>query len=112
MTISFKGLIYFNRSAYDAMGRPAFVTLYYSSKEDTIAIEPAVAETHESFPVKKKQMGFTIHASTFCRHFRINIPGTKSFVRPTVSAGVLLLNLSATTTVGGYRCKPRTASRH
>lgn len=110
VTINSKGTIYLNSTAYNALGRPGFVTLYYSQKEDAIAVEPAAPPSDESFPVVKKQMGWVVHASSFCRHYRITIPGTQCFTVPTFSPGILLLNLGETTSVGGYKCRHKQGS--
>ncbi len=99
VTINSQGTIYLNSTAYNALGRPGFVTLYYSQTEDAIAVEPAAPPSDESFPVVKKQMGWTVHASSFCRHYRIKIPGTQCFIAPAFSPGILLLNLAETTSV-------------
>ena len=93
VTINSKGTIYLNSTAYNALGRPGFVTLYYSREEDAIAVEPVQPPSDESFPVVKKQMGWVIHASSFCRHYRIKIPGTQCFTAPKFSPGILLLSL-------------------
>ena len=105
VTINSKGTIYLNSTAYNTLGRPAFVSLYYSKKEDAIAVEPTAEPSNEDFPVGKKQMGWTIHASSFRRHYRITIDGTQRFVAPKFSPGILFLDLGETTTVGGSACK-------
>ncbi|MBP9665195.1 MAG: hypothetical protein KBD94_11275 [Pyrinomonadaceae bacterium] len=106
MTINSKGTIYLNSTAYNALGRPSFVSLYYSRKEDTIAVEPAAPPSGEDFPVGKKQMGWVVHASSFCRHYRIKIPGTRCFITPEFSPGIVLLNLGETTSVCYRRPSP------
>ncbi len=102
VTLNRKGLIYMNAKAYQCLGSPKAVALYYSREDDTIAVEPAYARFAEHFQVVKKQTGWAIHASTFCRHYRIRIPDTERFLRPEVTnEGQLILNLKETVTVGG-----------
>jgi len=102
VTINRKGLIYMNPKMYQWFGRPKAVALYYSREDDSIAIEPGYPRFAENFQVVKKQMGWAIHASTFCRHYNIRIPNTERFIRPNLTnEGQLLLNLRETVTVGG-----------
>jgi hypothetical protein len=54
---------------------------------------------------------WAVHASSFCRDFRIRITGTQRFIRPDVTAeGQLILPLRETIAVGGIH-KPRKAER-
>ena len=102
VTINRKGLIYLNTKAYEALGRPKAVVLFYNREDDQIAIQPAYERFVEHFLIVKKQMGWAVHASTFCRHFRIRIPNTERFLRPDLTnEGQLILNLRETVTVGG-----------
>lgn len=110
VTINCKGLIYFNAWAYKAMGSPKAVALYYSEEDDGIAIEPAYPRFEENFLVVKKQMGYAVHASTFCRDAGIKIPTTERFIKPELTnEGQLILLLRETVTVGGIKrvSKPR-----
>ena len=102
MTINSRGMVYLNAWAYKAFGNPQAVAIYYNRDADAIAIEPAYQRSSESFDVVKKQMGWAIHASTFCRHYNIRIPNTQRFLRPELtSEGQMILNLRETVAVGG-----------
>lgn len=102
VTINRKGLIYMNPKIYQCFGSPKAVALYYNREDDSIAIEPGYPRFAENFQVVKKQMGWAIHASTFCRHYNIRIPNTERFIRPDLTnEGHLILNLRETVTVGG-----------
>lgn len=102
ITINRKGLIYLNAKAYQVLGRPKAVAIYYSREDDAIALETAYERFVEHFLVIKKQNGWAIHASTFCRHHKIRIPNTERFIRPDLTTeGQLILNLKETVTVGG-----------
>ena len=104
VTINRRGLIYLNRKAYESLGSPKAVALYYSREDDSIAIEPAYARFAENFPVISKQEGNAIHAATFCRHFGISVPNTERFLRPDLTAeGQLILSLRETVSVGGIK---------
>src|ERR1044071_8093863 len=82
VTINRKHQIYFNRHVYHLLGSPAQIVLYYSRRQDAIMLVPSGVVTAESFPVKRKQVGYVIMASPFCRHFAIRVEGTHLFVRP------------------------------
>jgi len=102
VTINRKGLIYLNRKAYEALGSPKAVALYYSREDDSIALEPAFPRFAENFPVISKQEGHAIHAASFCRHYGISVPKTERFLHPNLTAeGQLILALRETVTVGG-----------
>lgn len=112
VTINRKGMIYMNSLMYTALGRPKAVALYYSREDDAIAVQPAYERFKEHFQVVKKQMGWGVHASTFCRHYKIRVPTTERFLRPDLDKeGILILNLRETVNVGGAeKGKPRIVS--
>jgi len=102
VTLNRKGLFFMNALMYTAMGRPKAVAFYYSREDDAIAIEPAYERFAEHFQVVKKQTGWAIHASTFCRHHKIHVPETERFLRPDLTKeGILILNLKETVNVAG-----------
>jgi hypothetical protein len=109
ITINKRGTLYLSARAYEAIGRPKAVALYYNREDDCIAVEPAYPRFIQNFPVTKAQMGWVIYAAAFCRHYRIGIPDTEVFNRPEVNnEGILLLNLRDTTRVGG---RPKRSSK-
>ena len=101
VTINSKGLIYMNGQAYKVFGSPKAVAFYYCEEDDAIALEPAYPRFNENFPVVKKQMGWVVHGSTFCRANGIKIPTTERFLRPELTnEGQLILCLRETVKVG------------
>ena len=112
VTINRKGLIYMNSRAYAAFGRPEAVALYYCREDDAIALEPAYPPNEQNFNVRKKQNGFSVHASTFCRNYNIRVPKTERFIRPDFTAeGQLVLSLRETVAVGGIGKGPHSKGR-
>ena len=102
VTINRKGLIFMNVRMFTEMGRPKAVALYYNREDDAIAVQPAYERFDEHFLVVKRQTGWAVHASTFCRHWGISVPNTERFLRPDLdNEGILYLNLRETVTVGG-----------
>ena len=111
VTINRRGMIYMNERAYAAFGRPQAAALYYCREDDSIAVEPAYPRFVQNFPVIKKQMGWAIHASTFCRHYNIRVPDTQRFIRPDLTnEGQLILNLRETVGVGGIKRQSKMAT--
>ena len=104
VTLSARGLLYFNAKMYKKMGSPQNVALYYNRDEDVIAVRAVARRPGETFPVIKKQSGWAIHASTFCRHFRIRVDLTQRIIHPEIdNQHNLLLDLRDTVTVGGIK---------
>lgn len=110
VTINWKGMIYLSAKTYEVFGRPKAVALYYSREDDSIAVQPTYERFAQHFQVIKKQSGWAVLASTFCRHFGIRIPNTERFLRPDLDKeGNLILNLRETVTVGGIERGPNRA---
>lgn len=103
VTLNSKGIIYLNAFIYDRIGRPEHVTLWYSSRDHAIAIQPTSPPTHETFAFYKKERGFAISASIFCQTCKIAFPTTVRFTAPEVNEGVLVLRLSGTVPIKGER---------
>ncbi|MFN2412720.1 MAG: hypothetical protein ABR535_06660 [Pyrinomonadaceae bacterium] len=102
ITLNRKGTIYFNPKAYQVLGSPKAVALYYSREDDAIALEPSYPRFVEHFQVVKKQNGWAVNAASFCRHYNIRIPNTERFIRPDLTnEGQMILSLKETVTVGG-----------
>ena len=109
VTLNRRGLIYLNQRAYKMLSSPQAVALFYCRELDAIAIQPANVRNAESFPVVPKQMGWGIHASTFCRHFDIRVKDTEQFLRTDISkSGTMTLPLRETVTVGGIKRTKKT----
>lgn len=112
-TVNYRGMIYLNQKLYDSLGNPAAVALFYNREDDVIAVQPAFELSDETFPIQKHQAGYVVRASTFCRHYRVRVPNTEEFLRPTIDQNkTLILNLRDTITVGGIiRQRNKTAER-
>ena len=110
VSINKESVIGLNRNCYNLLGQPASVYLYYSRKDQPIAIAPLTsAREPDSFPVKPKtSVGWRINALPFCRFFGIRTETTERFVSPEVAPdGKLLLDLSNTITIRQERHKRR-----
>jgi len=107
ITINKENVIGLNANCYRMLGKPSAVYLYYSRKNDIIAIEPLDnARLPRAFPVKPKtSVSWRINASPFCKHFDIRIDATHRFIAPDLRDGKLMLKLSETVTVRQVRRK-------
>ena len=101
VTLSPRGVIAINKKCFAMLGKPPAVYLYYSREKDNIAIEPVSSPLlADAFPVQqKKDTGWIIRASPFCRNFRIRVDSTTKFIDPEVRDGKLILKLSETVSV-------------
>ena len=94
VTLSPTRNIVLNRNAYERLGRPGSVRLYYSRLRDCIGIENSSGNFNDSFPVRTNgPVGWRISAAPFCRHFNISVETTVKFLTPEFIGPSLLLNL-------------------
>ena len=100
VTINRKGQIYMNRQTYHLIRAPSHIVFYFSRRRAAIMVVPSGNAMAESFPVKRKQVGYVVHASPFCRHFGIRTETTEQFVRPDIDDRKIKLDLTQTVTVG------------
>jgi hypothetical protein len=107
VTLNSRGMIKFNRKAYEALGKPAAAVLFFEKASSLIGIGPAQPHLTEAFPFIQNNMNWTLNAMPFCRHFGIKFDtGTEAFVDPEFDTdGTLMLNLRQTRRVYGGRGK-------
>jgi len=107
VTINRKGQIHLSRNAYQLLGRPAAVTLYYEKTLGKIGIEKADARARGSIALVPKHFGaYAIYAMGFCRRNLIEVVGTHAFRQPEINHnGILILDLNETERVGGWVTK-------
>ena len=100
VTLSPTRNIVLNRNAYERLGRPAAVRLYFSRTRDCIALEVASGNFNDAFPVVANGLSsWRISAAPFCRHFNISVDTTVKFVAPNLEGDTLTLNLAETISV-------------
>ncbi len=100
VTLSPTRNIVLNRNAYERLGRPGAVRLYYSRTRDCIGVEPASPSFNDSFPVMANgPSGWRISSAPFCRHFNISPETTVKFIAPEFNGTSMLLNLAETISV-------------
>lgn len=100
VTLSPRRNLVLNRNAYEQLGRPAAVRLYYSRDRDAIGIEPTSPRLGDAFPVVANgAAGWRVSAAPFCRHFNISVDTTVRFAAPAFQGSSLLLSLAETISV-------------
>jgi hypothetical protein len=110
ITLSAKGVILLNRTAYKLLGSPRAVCLYFNKANSKIGISSAHPEIAWAFHIRDKVTYFLINAMPFCRHYGIRVEKTQQFVRPDIdNDGILHLDLTTTVTVG--RVVPKRSGR-
>ena len=108
ITLNSKGVMLFNKRAYEAMGSPAAAELMFDEGSNTIGLKPRDIRFQNSFPFKSKAHGVSkkynyriISASPFCKHFDIHPKSTILFTTPDLdNDGTLLLDLNTAVSVG------------
>ena len=71
-----------NGKAFEAIGRPASVTLLYDAKTNRIGIKSPVAIDLHFFPVRRMGRGgktLVVRAQRMLKQFRIEVPKTRMF---------------------------------
>ena len=105
VTLNFKGQIYMNRHTYHLIGSPKYINFYFNRRRDAIMIVPQTMKLAENFPVKRKQVGYVVHASPLCKHYGIRAEKTIQFIRPDIDDQKLKLDLTQTVSIGGAKRK-------
>ncbi len=106
VTLNRRGVFQFNRKAYEHIGSPKAVVLFFEKATSMIGISEAHPQLREAFPVKTDGVCFRLHGRPFCRHFGIEIDGTEAFADPDLdNDGILQLSLRSTRRVYGGRGK-------
>ncbi len=104
VTLDKRGVMLLNRQAYQAMGSPGAVKLFFEENELVIALKPGDVRHKNAFTVKLKgPVGHTriIHTQPFCNHFKIRVERTLLFNDIEIdNEGTMLLSLNNTTSIG------------
>ena len=107
ITISRRGVISFNKMAFDMIGKPEAVTLFYNRREQKIGMKGASPRFSEAFPVIASRPAATtrtVLAMSFLKHYGISVTETHKFLRPDlIGDRMLVLNLNETVIVSRVR---------
>lgn len=104
VSLSRQSQFYLNKKAFEVLGSPEAVSLYFSREDAAIAIEPAFPSFHENLRVRRGMNGYHISALGFCTHYGITPQKTIRFIDPVLTPEKqLILRLTQTTLVGANR---------
>lgn len=79
VTVNRRGEIYFNQAVFDAIGRPANVTLLFDATARRLAIKFPLAIDRHFFPVRRagrNKKTLVVHAARMLKQFDITVPET------------------------------------
>ena len=100
VTLSPSRNIILNRRAYELLGKPQAVRLYFSRERSAIGLEECSPRFNEAFPVVPNgPSGYRISAAPFCRHFNISPGETIKFIAPYLDGRSMILKLRETISV-------------
>lgn len=103
VTLNYKGVIQMNKLAFEALGSPAAVKLFFEENELIIALKPDDVRHSNAFRVKPKGPHYSriIHTQPFCKHWKIRVERTVLFNDIEINnEGTMLLWLNNTTRIG------------
>lgn len=106
LSLNFKGQIFMNRHAVEAIGSPETVELLFSPRTSKIGIRRVSPKATSAFPLKDRPDGHAkmIHASPFCRNYNIKVKGTVGFNHVELDEDdMLILDLTDTSRVSRVR---------
>ena len=108
ITLNSRGVLLFNKRAWEAVGRPAAAELMFDEDENVIGLRPRDIRFQNAFPVKtsngarhRKYEYRILHTASFCKHFDIRPKSTILFTQPDMeNDGTILLDLKTAVNVG------------
>ena len=100
VSLNSKKVFVLNPKAYQALGSPDAVKLFFDEGRKIIGMRAATTEQPNAFTLKRcagrHQM---IYAATFCTHFGIRVEGTVKFLNPEMDGDMLTLEITKTVNV-------------
>ena len=101
VTLNKNSYLQLNRHAYDALGQPAAVELFYEGNRRAIGVKPTDLCRTNAFPVRNSASRHKrICAAAFCHHYRIRLASTMLFQNVEMGRdGMMVLDLMNTVKV-------------
>ena len=113
VTIQRKGLLSLNRGAYEALGRPAAVTLLYHREQRIVGLRPAEPTNPRAYPLRRQggkaggSQSYLVAATAFTLHHGIDTSVARRY-GVEIRGTVLLIDLKQDAPdVTGPRAKER-----
>lgn len=102
VSLNSKKVFVLNPNAYEALGSPEAVRLYFDEGRKVIGMRAATAELPNAFTLKRGSGSGrhrAIFAAPFCTHFGIRADGTVRFLNPEMDGDMLTLDITKTVNV-------------
>ena len=98
VTLTSRGIIFFNLKAFEALGSPDGVALMFDSRQKVIGVRASLLNRRETYRLRRKHRrhnGWVINAMNFCRRFEIHPSETLAFTNiESIDGPILLLDLN------------------
>lgn len=96
VSLNRKKVFLLNPKAFQALGGPAAVRLYFDEGRKVIGMRAATAELANAFSLTRGGGGRhqAILAAPFCNHFGIRVDGTIRFLNPEMDGDMLTLDIT------------------
>lgn len=109
VTVNRAGMLLMNRKAWETLGKPEAVRLFFDHSNEMIGIKPSDPDRTNAFPVKGRHYSRIISANPFCVNFGIEIEGTMAFNDVEIDeTGTMRLRLRTATLIS----RPRKRRAH
>ena len=94
VTMQRRGIFSLNRAAFEAMGEPKKVDLYFNERENIVAFVPAEEDSLSAYPPREQgnRANYYGAGQLFTRHNRIDSSVARRY-RPTIKDYILFLDL-------------------
>lgn len=102
VSLSKRGVLSLNKSAYEALGEPKAVDLLFDKEESLVGIQSSTPNAKTSFKVNEQQSkykSYYVSAKSFCDYYQIDISKTISFSDVKIDNGILILDLKKATKI-------------
>ncbi len=115
VSLSSRGTLTLNQPAFDALGEPDKVELFYDRTERLIGLKASSTDVKYAITVRKQGMNksYLVNARPFCYYYKIDISQTMRFKDIKMSAeGIMILDLKSVTPVEMKRARTVARASH
>jgi hypothetical protein len=106
VTLTKRGQIYFNRTVFDALGKPKALILLFDRELRVVGLRPSSTKIKHAYPVGINRQAYVITAKAFCNEYEIDLSNSTLFDASLVN-GALVFELNGGTPLLGRKEKPR-----
>ena len=109
ISLNDRGTFSLNQKAFDDLGKPEAVELYYDKVNKLIAMRGCSPELKHASSVRQQGQtkSYLVRAMAFSTHYNINVKGTIVFSEPTIDDGMLVLAIATAVQVPPRKIKQK-----